>query len=263
VVLGRRLAEGASSEIFEWGAGTVIKLFRPRYAFAAGREQRLATAVHAAGIASPRVEGREEVDERPGIVFERLDGPTLLDELIARDRSPQEVGRLLAAIHLDLHAADGDELADLPDLAATARESGVDLPAGDALFHGDFHPGNVIMTTEGARTVDWVNAHRAPTTADVARTTMAVRYQALRGEQPEPALDTERRVRSGVLDAYLDAYLAASPSVADDLPFWLTRGARSLLRSEDDSADVADLRALDEERYHEVAHGALRTLLSR
>ena len=42
------------------------------------------------------------------------------------------------------------------------------LQPGDGLCHGDLHPGNVIMTAEGPRVVDWTGAVRAPAALDLA-----------------------------------------------------------------------------------------------
>jgi aminoglycoside phosphotransferase (APT) family kinase protein len=42
------------------------------------------------------------------------------------------------------------------------------LRPGDGLCHADLHPGNVIMTAEGPRLVDWTGAVRAPAAFDLA-----------------------------------------------------------------------------------------------
>src|SRR5262249_6745342 len=42
------------------------------------------------------------------------------------------------------------------------------LPPGDGMCHGDLHPGNVIMTRDGPRIVDWTGAKRAPAAHDLA-----------------------------------------------------------------------------------------------
>ena len=42
------------------------------------------------------------------------------------------------------------------------------LPPGDGLCHGDLHPGNVIMTADGPRLIDWDGATRAPAALDLA-----------------------------------------------------------------------------------------------
>jgi Ser/Thr protein kinase RdoA (MazF antagonist) len=42
------------------------------------------------------------------------------------------------------------------------------LRPGDGLCHADLHPGNVIMTAEGPRLVDWTGAARAPAAVELA-----------------------------------------------------------------------------------------------
>jgi tRNA A-37 threonylcarbamoyl transferase component Bud32 len=255
--LGRRLGEGGSAEVFEWSNGRVVKLFRPEYAFAVDRERSCARAANVAGIRSPEVHGTVEYDERRGIVFERVDGPTLLEQLVQGVRKARDAGAVLADVHLAMHAV---PVPDLPDLAAAVRERGLDFPPGDIVFHGDFHPGNVIIGADGAHTIDWANAHVAPRAADVARTIMAVRYQALRGDQPEGSLALERRTRASILESYLTIYLDAA-GVEGDLPFWLTQAAGSLLRTEPESADASDLRAFADRRYNDVTEPVLTPLL--
>ena len=45
------------------------------------------------------------------------------------------------------------------------------LPSGNALCHGDFHPYNIIITSEDvAVTIDFANVCKAPKEYDVART---------------------------------------------------------------------------------------------
>jgi aminoglycoside phosphotransferase (APT) family kinase protein len=253
--LGPKLAEGGSAEVYAWGDGQVIKLFRPAYEHAVDREPQVTSTVHHAGAPSPRVDGIEQVDGRRGIVLERVEGPTLLDLLMARDRSPKRVGADLAELHLTIHEVDAPGL---PDLATEAASSGYELPPGDIVFHGDLHPGNVLVAPDRTVAVDWVNAHLAPRAADLACTTMMVRYQALNADQPPEALERERTARARILRSYLDAYLATEPATAAELPFWLTRSARALLRNEHSSADEADVHALAEGRLDDVQEPVVR-----
>jgi len=43
-------------------------------------------------------------------------------------------------------------------------------PEGDAVLHGDFHPGNIIFTTGDPVTIDWLDAAKGHGGADIART---------------------------------------------------------------------------------------------
>ena len=260
--LGDPVGSGAMSEVFAWDDGRVVKLFLAAYDFAVERELDCAQAVHRAGVASPAVHGIVEVDGRRGIVYDRVDGPTLLDQLLRSARSPADVGRVLAAVHLAMHAV---AVPSLPDLATVirARVGDAAVPAGEIVLHGDFHPGNVIAGPGGEMTIDWVNAHLAPRAADVARTVMAVRYQALRPDQPAEALERERAVRARILDRYLAAYLAAEPIATEDLASWLARAASAQHRSEPGSADAADLQALVDRRHDDLVEPVLGRLLAR
>ena len=57
----------------------------------------------------------------------------------------------------------------LPKHIATEILALIDrLPPGDGLCHTDLHPGNVIMTAEGPRIIDWLGAVRAPAALDLA-----------------------------------------------------------------------------------------------
>ena len=57
----------------------------------------------------------------------------------------------------------------LPNHIVTGILARIDgLRPGDELCHGDLHPGNVIMTAEGPRLVDWVSTVRAPAAFDLA-----------------------------------------------------------------------------------------------
>jgi Ser/Thr protein kinase RdoA (MazF antagonist) len=57
----------------------------------------------------------------------------------------------------------------LPGHIATGIRSLMErLPPGDGLCHYDLHPGNVIMTADGPRIIDWDGAVRAPAALDLA-----------------------------------------------------------------------------------------------
>jgi aminoglycoside phosphotransferase (APT) family kinase protein len=243
--LGARLGAGGSAEVFAFGEGAVLKLFRVEYAFAADREAERTRSVHAAGVPVPAVLDVIDWDGRRGIVMERVRAQTLLDDLIAGTRRPGEVGRLTADAQLSYHG----RTADLPRLHEVG--GGGDLPRGDSIAHLDFHAGNVMVTAEAFVLLDWVNAHLAPPAADVARSVMTIRYQGL-GLLGAGSLDEERTVRQRILDRYLERY-DGTARLPDDLAGWLGRTASRLLRAEPSNPDRATLEVL-------VARGQALTL---
>ncbi len=118
----------------------------------------------------------------------------------------QRLGAILAALSLALHKTplpSGVLPLSLRDLIeAMLREDARGLPPhiaagilalierlspGDGLCHCDLHPGNVIMTAEGPRLVDWSGAVRAPAALDLASIHVLLAELA-----PEIADDPER-----------------------------------------------------------------------
>jgi Ser/Thr protein kinase RdoA (MazF antagonist) len=185
MMLGDLIGEGRTAEVFLFGADRVVKLMRPGFdSRSLITEAERAAAAFRAGAPAPKVIEMVEVDGRRGIVFERVSGPSMLDELL-RGAAANEMAIQLASLHsrlLKLHAQGlpdvRDRLADRIDEAGlltlgerrACKDSLSDLPDGTSLLHGDFHPGNVHLTSSRRVVIDWMDAARGAPAADVART---------------------------------------------------------------------------------------------
>lgn len=178
--VGEKIGEGAHSEAYVWAPGQVVKLFKPGVSWwMPWFEVRMLRAVHAAGVPVPEVFGEVTLDGRFGIVLQRLDGPTLLQLTRTGAVTFEQAGAIIAAIAMSIHKSplppevlsmrkymeaelehdDGK----LPKHIASEILALIDrLPPGDRLCHTDLSPGNVIMTAEGPRLVDWSGARRGP-----------------------------------------------------------------------------------------------------
>jgi aminoglycoside phosphotransferase (APT) family kinase protein len=246
-VLGELLARGASAEIFAFGDGSVIKLFLPEYGYIAEVEADRTIAVRAAGLPSAAVRGLETVDDRIGIVMERIDGPTLASE--GAESAPQ-LARLHALVHSDVST-------DLPGWRAVVENAKASMspderqqldqrlervPDGACVYHGDFHPGNVILSQRGPVIVDWPNACCAHPAVDVARTLVLIRYQ---GASPAESA-TRRDSRFLLARGYLREYLTSSSVTADEVQRGLPLHAAGLLRAEPDNPHGDELRLLSD-----------------
>ena len=101
----RLIGEGRTAEVFEWGEGRALKLYRascPRDWTA--REVEVVRALTGAGVAAPAVLDTVEVDGRAGIVLERVRGRSLRAQITDAPWSTGRAGRLLARLHAELHA---------------------------------------------------------------------------------------------------------------------------------------------------------------
>jgi len=184
--LGEKIGEGVFADVHAWAPGQVVKLFKagaPRWE--RRREARMTRAIFAAGAPAPEVFGEVELEGRFGIVLGRFDGPTLLQLTRSGAISLGQAGAILAALCLSVHETppppDVPLLRDVMEgwlrisgdavpkhIAAGILSLIERLPPGDGLCHTDLHPGNVIMTADGPRLVDWGGAVRAPAALDLA-----------------------------------------------------------------------------------------------
>lgn len=235
---GALLGGGGSAEVFAWGEDRVVKLFRPAYAHIAPLELERARAVAASGAPCPAVYEAIELDGRRGIVFERVDGPLLI--LRVRE-APAAVGGELADLHARILRLPGTRLPGVLALAESAleripeadrpaqRERIARLPSGDQLGHGDFHPGNVIVSEAGPRVVDWPNAARCAPGVDVARSFVLMRFGI--GED-RYARDLEARVamRRTLTESYLARIFALEAAAREDVEATLPVVADAILR---------------------------------
>jgi hypothetical protein len=184
--LGEKLFEGASADIHAWAPGQVVKLFKTGFPrFLGEYETRMTRAVFAAGAPAPQVFEEVTLEERFGIVLSQFDGPPLLH--LTRDGAVTagQAGAILASLALSVHRIrpppETHSLRGWMDAALKVSDSPVPKHIGtgilalidrlrpeDKLCHGDLHAGNVIMTADGPRLIDWTCSIRAPAAFDLA-----------------------------------------------------------------------------------------------
>jgi thiamine kinase len=217
------LATGRTAEIFPWEAGLVLKLFRPGWGEAeAQQEAQKAQVAHEAGLPAPAVFEVVMVNGRFGILYERVQGNSLPEVIRVYPWKLFSTAHLLADLHLAMHRYN------LPDLPSHTNEmrrrfqkmEGLPpdvrrallamlgmLPQGEALCHGDFHPGNVILTAGGPLILDWMDATCGDPLADVARSSFLLSKSVLPGDMPGRRFI--QLIRGIFHRAYLKRYFSA------------------------------------------------------
>lgn len=225
----RKIAEGREAEIFAWGDGRVLRLLRPgRSADALRREAAAIRAVSAVTDALvPEVFDIIEYDGRAGLVMERIDGADQITLLGSKPWLVASAGASLGRVQAELHKAPAPSevetlksrlrrvfTRDLVPAESSARLlAALDaLPDGDRLCHGDFHPGNILMSTRGPVVIDWANVTAGAPAADFARTDLMLKM----GEPP-PGTPSLVKYMQGfgrkiIRWSYRRAYLKARPT---------------------------------------------------
>jgi aminoglycoside phosphotransferase (APT) family kinase protein len=236
-----RLSGGASRETWALTAGGRALVLRG----GAGTggvdlavEGEAITAAARAGVPVPEVVDRGVLDGRPYLLMERVEGETiprriLRDPALARPGLAGELGGLLARLHAvplaDVPSvpAAGEPLADLataylpggrlppPGLALGLRRLADARPAaaGEALVHGDFRLGNLMVGPDGVRAVlDWELVHTGDPVEDLGW--LCAKVWRFGSPAPAGGLGT----REELLDGY--AAVAGWRPSAEQLAWW-------------------------------------------
>ena len=205
--LGRLLAAGNMAEVFEWGS-RALKLYRsPAVKPVAFREAAVHAAVEALGLPVPAVWGVQQIGSRWGIVFDRVTQASFAERMRGDPASVPSYLEILARLQIRIHAQPAPQFGSLKLRLATSiartklldeesrqhlLHSLADMPDGDRLCHGDFHPINVLGEAARPFVIDWPDACRGDPAADVCRSYMLLRHHA--ADLAEPYLDAHCRV---------------------------------------------------------------------
>jgi len=259
---GALIGRGRTAEIFAWGDNQVLKLFLEEFSGDAGHELRVTQAAHDVSTLVPATECLVEIDGRYGIIFERITGPSMLEDLQSRPWKLVRYARMMAELHAEIHSHEAASLPSLrkgldrvirehaDDLPASLRQAVFDtlhqLPDGNSVLHGDFHPDNIIMSPRGPIIIDWQTAKRGDPLADVARTCLLLEIGAPLPSRTKISwvLNLERR---WVYSVYLKRYRQLRSHSEQELAAWQVPIAAARLTSEPISEEREQLLAFIDE----------------
>jgi aminoglycoside phosphotransferase (APT) family kinase protein len=192
-------------------------------------EEQLSRVIHESGLPVPAVEGIIDVEGRTGIIYERVDGVSLLDEMESNYNRSLRNAEILAELHASIHSRAIPGIPSLHDtIASDIRRVKVltegdrtkvlhdlnQLKDGTALCHYDYHPGNIIMSPRGPVIIDWMTARHGNPHADVARTLLILRYYLY-------FIPTDQHVAfNSFIDRYLARYVKLQNSSLKEVEAW-------------------------------------------
>ena len=200
--IARWLEVGDVAEIFEWGS-RVVKLCRStgskQVTF---REAAINAAVEALGLPVPAVWSVQQIDGRWGIVFDRVSGVSFAEQMLGDPAAILQRLQILVRLHARIHAHVVDQFSSLKGWVTMGITRAMlldepqrqillnglrEMPDGDHLCHGDFHPRNVLGEASQPIVIDWPNACCGDPAADVCRSYLILKLHA--DEIAEPYLD--------------------------------------------------------------------------
>lgn len=189
---GPLIGRGRTAEVYAWGESEAIKLYYPTVsANFIKEEMRINLELLKAGLPVMHIGEMVELDGRQGFICEKIDGGSMLQNMLHHPWRLSHYARQLAELQIAMHQR---QVAGLEpwkdrliryisqqDLLTEEKQKQViayleGLPAGDTLCHGDFHPDNVLLSSRGPVIIDWMTAVSAHPLADVARTSLLLQY---------------------------------------------------------------------------------------
>ena len=217
--IGQLIGSGRVAEVFEYGEA-VVKLYRdPAWRTPAFTEAATLSIVAEHDIPAPRVYSVGQFAGRWGVVMDRAPGEPLAR--FAQDQPeivPAAVDEMLA-LHLRIHQKPEPRLPSLkarlanritratqlnPEHKQRLRAHLGELPEGDRLCHGDFHPFNIVGLPGHTMVIDWLDATTGHPAADVCRSFVIM-----------------MRAVTELAETYLDRYAALSGIPRAEIIAWL------------------------------------------
>ncbi len=242
------IAQGRTAEVYAWQDGQVLKLFFDWCPAAwIQREAQVGRKISATTLPTPHVIDTVEIQGRRGIIYERVNGASLLTVMSSKPWLLTRLARSFAELHVQVHKQSGESLTQvrvalrknltendtLPTPLKTRVVQVLDqLTDGTTLCHFDFHPDQVLITDAGLVIIDWMTAYQGDPIADVARTTVLFRV----GQLPKASWLQRKLIdlgREQFYDAYLRRYLELDPRTTQDrINTWMIPVAAARLKED-------------------------------
>jgi aminoglycoside phosphotransferase (APT) family kinase protein len=186
------LAQGGQAEIYEMDQNKVIRVLRKKEDEESLKyEMKIMQSLKDKGKTVPTIYEYLQIDGRPAIIMERLYGATMLEDIKRKPLHIFRQAKKLASLHMEVaDTAKGLRLQSIHDRAAHLIPKAellelelkefvlsllTELPREDRICHGDFHPGNIIISNNNYYVIDWFGVTSGDVLSDIAHTYLILR----------------------------------------------------------------------------------------
>lgn len=233
----KMINQGRTAEVFEIGNQQILKLFRKDFPEQSiDKEHFVAGKINYCGVPAPRLFGKTERDGRIGLIYEYIQGFSMMGLMMRKPWNILRFARQMAEIHSEIHRKNADGLPrqkeQLEFFIEKAEQLSIDersriievlrgLGDGTNLCHGDFHPDNILLTSSGEPyVIDWMTATGGNPAGDVARTVVILKFSKAPSHLPFLVRCVLNQVKSLFYSVYLRHYLKLSDIDRREISLW-------------------------------------------
>lgn len=184
----KMLGKGNTAEVFEYESNKVCKLFFEGYPCEyVELEFHNSKEMYQNNIRIPKPYEIINLSNRTGIIYEKIIGKTLLSIMVEDMTNVDTPLNMFTQLHKNILIHHTQNVIPYKTYLITMlKNKGITsqdildkinlLPEDDCLLHGDFHPDNILITSDGIPVViDFMNVCSGPALYDVARTYFLIR----------------------------------------------------------------------------------------
>lgn len=231
------IGQGNTSEIFEWNNNTILKLYRNEMPNdLCVHEFEITKYVYEHLKITPKPIEIINIDGRIGAVYEKLNGKTMLNMMLLKPWNISKYSKMLANYHVTIQKnAKGDiqtltvkeklkqdiesvSLLSIREKELIYKYLGA-LPDGDTICHFDFHPDNIMVSSNQFYVIDWMTGCVGDPLSDIARTALILNY----AEIPRVPFFINAMIgvfQKSVYRIYLREYLRLTGTDISDIQKW-------------------------------------------
>ena len=235
---------GRTAEVYLWGTDNVLKLFFswcPRDWIES--EFKINKSIQKHNIPIAKVCEIIEIENRRGIIYEKISGNSLLEEFVSSPDKGEKIGNLLAECHFAIHGFTAKDLSPVRNrLSRNIEKTNLPpnqkryiadviskMPEHDRLLHMDYHPGQILRSNNGPCIIDWGAACNGNPLADVASTLVLLNIAKIHSPADISPYNYEQH-RKSLREAYLKRYFELQKSFSkEELEKWILVIAASRL----------------------------------
>lgn len=240
---GSLVGRGRDACVYEWGEQEVIKLFNASASKSMiEREYSKSSIINKLGVPVPYVREIISLNGKQGIIYEKLIGKTLLSIIKSNPIKIKQWISTLAKTHVLLSNYSTNDLPDIKELIKNSMDeindkildrdsklfikSYIDtLPCKNNICHVDFHPDNIIKTSDGFKIIDWVNAAKGDSCADAAITVTIFTLCDNPPGTPKIINIMTKMLARYIKNLYFKFYLLYSGNTPEEINKWLLPAA--------------------------------------